>query len=120
MSAIIITPRDQKVLAWFFFVVGLLFTAGGLAGVWLQGMFYKGGFPTAATFGEVHSAFTWPAAFTSLGTLIITGDLLASPLTLNWTLRKKFAALAAFEALVLMAIGVCGYLATWRVAGILH
>jgi hypothetical protein len=120
LSMITMTPRDRRILAWIALVVGVLLTAGGLAGVWLQGMFYEGGFPTAATFEEVRSAFTWPTMFTTLGTMVVTGILLASPLTAPWSSRRRLVVFICFCAFVLATSAICGHLATKRVANILN
>jgi hypothetical protein len=120
MSSIAITPRDRKILAWIALVVGALITASGLVGVWLQGMFYERGFPRAATFGEVRSAFTWPTMFTTLGALIVTGVLLASPITAGWSPRRRLVVFLCFGAFVLAASAICGHLATNRVAKLLN
>lgn len=115
-----ITLRDRKIFAWIVFVVGALLTVSGLAGVWLQGKFYQGGFPVAATFGEVRSAFTWPTAFTTLGSLIIAGLLFASPITATWSSRRKLVTLICFGAFVLATAALLGHLAATRVGKILN
>jgi hypothetical protein len=120
MNTFPITPRDRKILAWIVLMLGALATIGGLFGVWLQGAFYRGGFPTAATFGEVRSAFTWPTAFTSFGCLTVAGVLFASPITAPWSLRRRLVVFLSFGVLVLLACGICGHLATARVADILN
>jgi hypothetical protein len=120
MSSIVITPRDRKILAWIALVVGAGLTAGGLFGVWLQGRFYEGGFPTAATVGEVREAFTWPTAFTTAGSLIVAAVILSSPLTGSWPTSRRFATFVIFAVLVLVACTVCGHFAGSRVAKILH
>lgn len=120
MSSIVITPRHRKILAWIVLFVGALLTAGGLVGVWLQGMFYERGFPTAATFEEVRSAFTWPSAFTALGSLIVAGVLFTSPITAGWSSRQRLVGFICFGAFVLVAIAICGHFATSRVAKILN
>ena len=120
MMPLSITARDRKILAWILLVIGALMTAGGLFGVWLQGLFYRGGFPTAATFGEVRSAFTWPTAVTTLGSLIVAGVLFSSSITATWTPRRRLVAFVCFGVFVLVACAVCGHLATARVAKILN
>lgn len=120
ISLISISARDRRILAWIALVVGALLTAGGLFGVWLQGMFYEGGIRTAATFGEVRAAFTWPTMFTTLGTLMVSGVLLESPLTATWSSRGRLVAFICFGAFVLAASVICGHLATSRVAKILN
>ena len=120
MDSITITPRDRKLLAWLVLIIGALLTAGGLVGVWLQGMFYERGFPTAATFGEVRSAFTWPTAFTTLGSLVVAGVLFSSPVTATWSVRRRLVVFVCFGLFVLVAAAVCGHLATSRVAKILN
>ena len=114
------TPRERKILAWSLLAVGALTTVGGLFGVWLQGAFYRGGFPTAATFGEVRSAFTWPTAFTAFGCLTVAGVLFASPITASWSPRRRLVVFMSFGVFVLLACAVCGHLATARVASILN
>jgi hypothetical protein len=101
-------------------LVGLLLTAGGLFGVWLQGSFYESGFPTSATVDEVRAAFTWPTAFTTAGSLVLAVIILASPLTAPWTAKRRFVWFGVLAFLVLAACFVCGYLASHRVAKILH
>ncbi len=113
------TSRDRKIFAWLLLVVGLLITVGGLFGVWLQGSFYRRGFPTAATFGEVRMAFTWPTAVTTFGSLIVSGVLFSSPITAKWTPRRKLVTFIFFAVFVLLACAVCGHLATTRIADIL-
>ncbi len=120
MSTLSITARDRKILSWIILVLGVVTTIGGLFGVWLQGAFYRGGFPTPATFGEVCSAFTLPTAFTSFGCLTVGGVLLASPVTVSWSPRRRLVIFVSFGILVLLACGVCGHLATARVADILN
>jgi hypothetical protein len=105
---------------WFVTLIGLLLTVSGLFGVWLQGWFYEGGFPTAATVSEVRAAFTWPAANTTAGSLFIAAVILASPLTAPWTARRRLAVFVVFTVLVLAACFVCGYFAGDRVAKILN
>ncbi len=101
-------------------LIGVLLTTGGLFGVWLQGLFYRGGFPTPATFGEVRAAFTWPAMFTALGSLMVAGVLLASSLTTAWSARRKLVALFVFAVFVVLGCVLCGHLAAVRVAGLLN
>jgi hypothetical protein len=120
MSSIVITQRDRKILAWIVLVVGVLLTAGGVFGVWLQGRFYEGGFPTAATVGEVRDAFTWPTAFTTAGSLVVAAVILSSPLTSSWQTSRRLATFVAFALFVLVACTVCGHFAASRVAKILH
>ena len=105
---------------WFVAVAGVVLTAGGLFGVWLQGWVYEGGFPTPATVGEVRAAFTLPAAVTTAGSLIVAAVLLASPLTATWTPTRRLGAFVCFAVLVLVACTVCGHLAGSRVAKILN
>jgi hypothetical protein len=105
---------------WFVLLLGLLLTASGLFGVWLQGWFYRGGFPTAATVGEVRGAFTWPAANTAAGSLFIAAVILASPLTASWTASRRLAVFVVFTVLVLAACFTCGYFAAGRVAKMLN
>ena len=120
MDSITVTPRDRKVLAWLVLIAGALLTLGGLVGVWLQGMFYERGFPTAATFGEVRSAFTWPTAFTTSGSLIVAAALFSSSATAAWSARRRLVVFVCFAVFVLVAATVCGHLATSRVAKILN
>jgi hypothetical protein len=120
MTKFPMTPRDRKILAWIVLVVGAISTLGGLFGVWLQGLFYRGGFPTAATFGEVRCAFTWPTAFTIFGCLTVASVVFASPITVSWAPRRRLVAFVSFAVLVLFACAVCGHLAAARVAGILN
>src|SRR5262245_3542783 len=120
MDSSTITPRDRKVLAWLVLIIGALLTAGGLVGVWLQGMFYERGFPTAATFAEVRSAFTWPTAFTTLGGLVVAWALLSSSVTAAWPARRRLVVFVCFGVLVLVGSAVCGHLATSQVAKILN
>lgn len=120
MTSISITARDRKMLSWILLLIGALTTAGGLFGVWLQGLFYRGGFPTAATFGEVRSAFTWPTALTTLGSLIVAGVLFASSITASWSPRRRLVVFISFGVFVLLACAVCGHFATARVANILN
>ena len=101
-------------------VIGALVTAKGLVGVWLQGMFYERGFPRAATFGEVRSAFTYPTMFVTLGALVVAGVLLSSSLTAGWSSRRRLVVFICFGAFVLVACATCGHLATSRVAKILN
>lgn len=112
---------DQNKGAWMLVALaGLLLTAGGLLGVWLQGRFYEGGFPTAATVGEVRGAFTWPTIFTSAGSFVSSAVILDGPFTASWTLTRRLFGLIAFAAVVLTATAVGGYLAGSRVAPILN
>ena len=120
MDSITVTPRDRKVLACLALFIGALLTAGGLVGVWLQGMFYERGFPTAATFGEVRSAFTWPTTFTTLGSLVVAWAVFASSATAAWSARRRLVVFVCFGVFVLVAVAVCGHLATSRVAKILN
>ena len=105
---------------WFILVIGLLLALSGLFGIWLQGRFYDGGFPTAATVGEVRDAFTWPAANTTAGSLFIAAVILASPLTASWTAKRRLAVFVVFTVLVITACFVCGYFAGSQVAKILN
>ena len=105
---------------WFVALIGAVFTAGGLFGVWLQGRFYDGGFPTAATIGEVRQAFTWPTAFTTAGSVILAAVILASPLTTAWPSSRRVVVFVVFALLVLVDCTVCGHLAGSRVSRILH
>lgn len=120
MSFVAFTPRDRKVLAWVALMVGVFVTMGGLIGVWLQGMFYEGGFPTPATFGEVRAAFTWPTACTTCGSLVVAASLFSSSVTADWSARRKLAVFIGFAVFVLVAVTVCGHLAAIRVAKILN
>jgi hypothetical protein len=120
MSSIVITPRDRKILAWIALLIGVLLTAGGLVGVWLQGLVYERGFPTPATVNEIRMAFTLPTAVTTSGSLIVAAVLLASPLTAAWTPTRRVSAVIGFTVLVLLACTVCGHLAGSRVVKILN
>ena len=104
---------------WFVLLVGAVLTAGGLFGVWFQGRFYAGGFPTAVTVGEVRNAFTWPTAFTTAGSLVVACVILASPLTSTWSMSRRYVAYITFALLVLVTCTVCGHFAGSRVARIL-
>jgi hypothetical protein len=107
--------------AWVFVtVIGSLLALSGLCGVWLQGLFYRGGFPTAATLGEVRGAFTWPAANTTAGSLFIAVVILASPFTESWTVKRRLSVFVVFAVSVITACFVCGYMAANRVANILN
>ena len=120
MNPLTITPLDRKVLAWVILLLGALLTGGGLTGVWLQGLFYEKGFPTAATVGEVRNAFTWPTLFTTLGALTVGGILFGSPITLGWSSRRRWLVYVGFVVLVLGAAALCGHVAANRVAKILN
>jgi hypothetical protein len=120
MGSLLITARDRRAVPWIVLSIGLLVTAGGMCGVWVQGLFYQGGFPTAATPGVVRDAFTWPTLFTTLGTMIVSGILLAGPLGPHWSHRRRVGAFLCFSALVLITVSVCGHLAMRRVAAILN
>lgn len=120
MTSVTITPRDRKVVPWIILVLGSFLTAGGLFGVWLQGMLYQDGFPTPATFGEVRLAFTGPAAVTTLGSFVVSGVLFSSSITAGWSPRRRLAVFVCFGVFVLLACVVCGHLATARVAKILN
>ena len=120
MKMLSTNPGDRKVLAWILLLLGAVTTLVGLCGVWLQGAFYRGGFPTAATFGEVRSAFTCPAAFTAFGCLTVAGALFGSPITASWSQRQKLVVFLCFGVFVLVACGVCGHLASARVARMLN
>jgi len=109
----------HKAVWWFVLSIGVVLTVGGLFGVWLQGAFYHGGFPTAATVDEVRNAFTFPTAVTSSGSLIISSVILASPFTASWHVHRRLTILVCFGVLLLVACGVCGYVASGRVAPIL-
>ena len=112
---------NTRIAAWWFVaLVGFGLTTGGLFGVWLQGRFYEGGFPTAATVGEVRNAFTGPTAFTTAGSLVVAAVILASPLTSSWPTSRRYVAFVAFALLVLVACTVYGHFAGSRVARILH
>jgi hypothetical protein len=108
-----------KSIWWSVLLIGLVLTGGGLFGVWIQGAFYHGGFPTAATLDEVRNAFTLPTALTTGGALIVSSIILASPLTASWHVHRRLTILVCFGVLLLVACGVCGCLASNRVAPIL-
>jgi len=97
---------------WLILLTGVGMTLAGLFGVWLQGPFYNGGFPTAATFDEIHVAFTWPTAFTACGGMLLTTVILVSPFTRAWNQRGRFVVLAVFVFLLLLACHIAGLLAT--------
>ena len=120
MISSVITSRDRKLLGFIGLFLGGLFTAAGLFGVWLQGVVYEFGFPREATFGEIWAAFTWPAAFITLGSLIVTGVILASPLTTSWRGGHRLVAFMCFGGFIIAACFACGYLAASRVAKILN
>lgn len=116
-----LVKNKSHIVVWCFIaVVGIALTVGGLFGVWLQGRFYEGGFPVAATIGEVRAAFIWPTAFTTAGSLVVAAVILASPLTSAWSERRRYIVFATFALLVLAACNVCGHYAGSRVASILH
>ena len=125
MTPIVVTPRDRKLLAWIVLIIGTLLTAGGLFGVWLQGVFFTVAFPAGANFGELRAAFVWPTLFTTLGSLVVTGALFASPLTSAWSPRRRLIVFVCFTAFVLLAATICGHFATsrafdyWRLRGLL-
>jgi hypothetical protein len=110
----------RKSAWWAVAVAGVVLTAVGLFGLWLQGAVYEKGFPTPATIGEIWVAFTLPTAVTTAGSLILAAVLLASPLTAAWTPTSRFGAFISFTVLVLVACAVCGHLAASRVANILN
>ena len=120
MNQPFITPSDRNLLAWLVLLIGALLTAAGLLGVWLQGMFYAQGFPTAMTFGEARAAFTWPTAFTTLGSLLLAWAILASSLTATWPPKRRLGVFISFVMLVLVAATICGHLATSRIANLLN
>ena len=120
MPALPLRPRDRLVIAWVAVAVGVLITLAGVLGVWTQGLFYQHGFPTAATPGEVRQAFAWPALFTSLGSMIVSGALLAAPLGQSWSPRRRLTAWSTFGTVVVLATFLAGHLAMLRVAEILH
>ena len=115
-----ITEREGKILSWIALLVGVLLTITGLFGVWVQGLFYRGGFPTPATFGEVRMAFTLPAAVTTLGSLIVTCVVFASSIALTWSPRQKLTVVVCYGVIVLLGCGVAGHLATTRIASMLN
>lgn len=119
-NMISITPRDTKFIAWISLVLGAFATVAGIAGIWLQGSFYRGGFPTAATFSEVSSAFTWPAGFTAFGCMTVAAVLLSSSATSSWSSRRRMSVFLVFGVTVLIACAVSGHLAAMRVATILR
>jgi len=120
MTSFTLTARDRVMLSWLALVIGLLLTLGGLVGVWLQGRFYRGGFPTAATLGEVRSAFTLPAMITALGSLTIAGVILASRITSSWSPGRRLAVFICFGVFVLAGCMFCGHLAALHVSEILR
>jgi hypothetical protein len=120
MPPLTITEKDQKILSWGALLAGVLLTASGLFGVWVQGLFYRGGFPTPATFGEVRMAFTLPAAVTALGSMIVAGVLFTSSITATWSPRRKLVVFVCFGVFVLVGCAVAGHLATTRIANILN
>lgn len=115
-----ITARDRRILLWIVLFSGVLLTAGGIFGVWVQGLVYQGGFPTPATCGEVRMAFTLPAAMTTLGSMIVSWVVFASSCTASWSPRKRVAVCICFGLIVMSGCVVCGHLATARVAKILN
>jgi hypothetical protein len=115
-----ISSRDRRILEWIALWVGALLTAAGLCGVWLQGRFYHGGFPTAATIGEVREAFTWPTAFTTAGSLVVAAVILSGTLTSSWPPRLRLVAFILFGLFVLLACTVCGYFAVSQISTILN
>ena len=115
-----ITARDRRILSWIVLSGGLLLTAGGIFGVWVQGLFYQGGFPTAATFGEVQMAFTLPVATTTLGSMLVSWVVFVSSCTASWSPRKRVGVFICFGFIVMLGCVVCGQLATARVATILN
>jgi hypothetical protein len=50
----------------------------------------------------------------------VAGVLFASPITDSWTPRRRLIVFVSFGVFVLLACGICGHLATARVAGILN
>ena len=100
--------------------MGIILTAGGLFGVWLQGVVYENGFPTPATVGEVRAAFTLPSAVMTGGSLLVAAVILASSLTGAWTKTRRLAVLFYFAVFVLVTCAICGHLAGSRVAKILN
>lgn len=118
--AIVVTPRDKKLLAWIVLILGVILTSGGLFGVWLQGLIYKNGFPTPATVNEVRLAFTLPAAVTTAGSLIVASSILESSLTKSWTTTRRTVVFVSFAVFVLIVCAICGHLAGSRVATILN
>lgn len=115
-----ISSRDRKILEWIALVVGVLLTVAGLFGVWLQGSFYRGGFPTAATIGEVRQAFTWPTAFTTAGSLVVVAVILCGTLAASWPTSQRFVAFINFALFVLLACAACGHFAGSQVSNILN
>jgi hypothetical protein len=110
---------DREILWWVVLVLGIVLTLGGLVGIWLQGLFYRGGFPTAATLGEVRAAFTWPALVTTCGSLTVAVVVLASRITSSWSPGRRVVVFTGFGVFVLAGCALCGHLAALRVAAIL-
>ena len=115
MTSTAIAPQDQKPLAYIALITGLILTAGGLFGVWLQGIFYEGTLEPY-TVDEVRLAFIMPTIVTTIGCMFVATVTLVSPLTEPWTKKRRVALVALFASLVLGICIMCGHLAGSRVS----
>ncbi len=113
-------PRADKVLWGIVATNGAGMTLCGLLGVFLQGWVNQNGFPSAATKGEVAIMFTWPAAATVAGCLMLSAMILVSPFTAEWSPERRLKVFMLFGATVLGLAHVAGWLAANQVSKLLN
>ena len=105
------TEKGQRQIAWLVLFYGLLLMAGGLFGVWVQGLFWD----VATNYlvmadqllhSEVVESFCLPTIVTSVGGFAIAWVILASRLTEKFSSKRRNFIFVVFAAVYVLAVFV--------------
>ena len=112
----IISEQNQRQFAWVALVFGLLMTAGGVFGIWMQGRMMYDGTPLHTIYDvlcleEVYESICLAPLVTSVGVLLLSWVILASKLTEKFSAIKKNVWFGTFAAILLMVIMVSSRIA---------
>ena len=104
-----ISEKDQRIVAWIALILGVLATAAGVFGIWMQGRgMYEGTslreVYDSLCFSEVYLSMCLAPLVTCIGALLISWVILASKLTANLSAVKKNSWFVTFAVILLAGI----------------
>ncbi|NLF16561.1 MAG: hypothetical protein GX595_04795 [Lentisphaerae bacterium] len=117
------TQSDGKQISLAATALGLVMSAAGVFGVWVQGDVWGdlGGMIRGnLNVSELYLILGLPAGVTAAGALLVSWAILGSPVAGTWTARRRNATFAAYAAVLISAIGgaaVLGGQHLWAVEG---
>ena len=110
------SDRSQRQLGYFALVVGLITTAGGIFGLWMQGRIMYDGTPLhtiadVLCLEDVFDSIFLPSFVISIGGFLLSWVILGSKLTVRFSALKRNVLFVLFASIFLAAIMVTSKIA---------